>query len=121
MKNNIKKLMIASIIIICGCSLNPFSHHFHKTTIKSNPSGADVFINEKHVGKTPVVFYEKEEEISYLLRIEKKGYKTLIETIMTSAEKTDKKNWGVLWRFPLVNLPPSLPDEFDFKLIPESE
>jgi len=119
--DNIKKLLIISTMILFGCSLNPFSRHFHKTTIKSNPSGAKVFINEKLIGKTPVVFYEKDEEESYLFKIEKEGYKSHIETIMTALEKTNKKNWGVLWRFPLTNFPSSLPDELVFKLIPESE
>ena len=118
MKNKIALLLI-SVIIIAGCS-----RQFHRTTIKSNPAGADVFINNKLIGRTPLVFYEKEGEISYLFRIEKKGYEPYVESIDTTAEnaqKASKKNFGIFWRAPLIRISPCLPDELNFNLRPKQE
>ena len=118
-KKIVKILMIT--FIISGCTFDPFKHHFHRTTIKSTPSEAVVFINEKKLGKTPLLFYEQDDKTSYLLKLEKEGYETLTKNLLTSskdAKKTDMKNWGLLWRIPLVKLPPFLPDELNFELIP---
>jgi hypothetical protein len=115
----LKGVVIGFIVLMMqGCALNPLLHHYHRTTITSNPAGARVFMNDKLIGKTPLVFYEQEEG-SYLIRLEKEGYEPLIQALGSTSEKTSKKNWGFLWRVPLIKLPPSLPDKLNFNLTPK--
>ena len=63
-------MMIALIVAVVGCST--------MVRIETEPSGADVYVNDVKIGKSPV-----EQEYSnfvgnqYYVRIERKGYRTI--------------------------------------------
>jgi hypothetical protein len=118
LKHFFKICFLIGAFLFIGCSLNPLGS-FHKTTITSNPPGAKVFINNKYKGKTPLVFREKEGR-TYEVMLEKEGYDPIIKNLTQELQQETKlKNWGLLWKVPLVKLPPSLPDEINFDLKPE--
>ena len=62
-------VLIAAIVAVAGCSTF--------VRIETEPSGADIYVNDVKIGKSPV-----EQEYSnfvgneYYVRIEKKGYRT---------------------------------------------
>ncbi len=43
-------------------------------SVMSKPQGADVFLNDRFVGKTPLVLKHKFEHRGYRVRVNKKGY-----------------------------------------------
>jgi hypothetical protein len=87
MKNKqlISILIFSLAIILAGCSST--------TIIQTEPSGASVYLNEKHVGTSP---YEmKDKKITGTctnLKLEMPGYKTIYQTIC----KDEQLNPGAL-------------------------
>jgi hypothetical protein len=61
--------ILALAALLCGCSAE-------KLTIKSDSSGAKVFVNDQLVGVTPVVWEVSREQhgIRHRVRIEDEGY-----------------------------------------------
>ena len=53
----------------------------HTVSIDSKPRGAEVFVNGSPIGRTPTQFTERTGSgKSYLFKLEKEGYQTLVMT-----------------------------------------
>lgn len=72
---NFFKLLFVSLLI-CSCG-TLFSPNSDKITIKSEPSGADVYVNEELKGKTPLEFDLKRNAFKrFEAKVRLKGYET---------------------------------------------
>ncbi|MBC7195055.1 MAG: PEGA domain-containing protein, partial [Caldisericia bacterium] len=57
-------------------------------SVNTNPTGADVYIGDKSIGKTPIKSYELNEG-SYTIRIMKEGYNEFSKKITITSGKTN--------------------------------
>lgn len=81
MKLRLSAILLAIIVLFSSCAST--------TMIKSEPSGAKVYINDEYVGKTPYQYTDsKIVGSTNYVRLEKEGYKTL-ETVFSRNEKAD--------------------------------
>jgi hypothetical protein len=73
-----KRIVFTSLasLYLTSCA-TIFSDGHDRVTIKSEPSGADVFINEEHKGKTPLEFdLERNTFKEAMVRVKKEGYES---------------------------------------------
>lgn len=75
-------LTVASVIAFSGCA-GMFSGETQMLTVKSNPDGANVTINGKVIGQTPLTApIEKKKDL--LITLTKDGYKEVTAPLNTS-------------------------------------
>lgn len=55
--------------------------------VSSSPSGAEVYLNDRYAGKTPL-FMEEVRAGEYIMRVEQSGYQTWSRTIRINANRT---------------------------------
>jgi len=139
MKNTVLILiglfLFGSMLILQGCAglslLNPAGNHYNGSynfmlDVNSNPSGAEIYLNNILVGRTPsrvplllkwemntwgLDFTQSVVE-QYVLRVTKAGYQGAVEIIPVRSPIT-----GVLWgEPPLVGLAKT---SFHFNLVPD--
>lgn len=96
-------LIIVLVISMTGCSLvGPKTQIF---SINSNPTGADVIINSKNVGKTPLQCQvERDEDV--IIEIKKPGYLSVFQQSSTRLSKYGVLDivGGIVWLFPFFGL-----------------
>lgn len=83
-------LVILSTILLQGCS-SIVSGTTQKISVNSNVKGAEVFLNGKPIGKTPVINAVVKRQESHSLMIKKDGYKDHVQTLHT---RFDNWFWG---------------------------
>jgi hypothetical protein len=72
-----KKLLLIAPLVLTGACATLFSDDSDSITVKTEPSGAEVFINEVSKGRTPVTFDLKRDTfVDNQMRISKDGYES---------------------------------------------
>ncbi len=110
MKADVRQLavyvaLVSAMLLASSCS--------HSVLVKSQPTGAKVFVNKVEVGATPVEFDEMgSTDEFYNIRLEKDGFLPK-EYILTPVEK-DSVFGCFLFSGGVFNLP----DELEFTLYP---
>lgn len=107
-------VLFAFTIILSGCS--------SATLIKSEPTGAKVYLNDNYVGNTP--YKMQDSKISFArtsVRLEREGYKTL-ETYITKDEDVNVGAivGGIILWFPFLWTMSYLPEHI-YELKSENE
>ncbi|WP_164017842.1 PEGA domain-containing protein [Pyxidicoccus trucidator] len=91
------------------------------TTIRSTPSGATVYVEDRRVGTTPLIYADRKTSFSWVkLRLEKEGYAP-VEAVM---RRDGSLNFGALFFgaliFPLFWMM-GYPDEHSYALEPATD
>ncbi|MBP7845678.1 MAG: PEGA domain-containing protein [Proteobacteria bacterium] len=77
MTKYLKLSALPTMILLLNSCATLFSERSDKITIKSEPSGADVFINEELKGKTPLVFdLDRQAFKEFKARVKLPGYES---------------------------------------------
>ena len=74
-------------------STTPTTKNVGYLTVNTNPQGADVYVNNKNIGKTPIKSY-KLNEGTYTLRIKKEGYNEYSTKVNIKTGKSN--NLGII-------------------------
>ncbi len=94
-------LCISMIFIACGC---------RATNITSEPPGAEVWLNGKYVGVTPIKDFKVTQEIGhmnkYRFKVFLEGYESITKTYYES---------------PMMNVIEVIPSKIHFKMLPAKE
>ncbi len=80
---------------ITTASVKPAAVTILKLSFSSQPKGADIFINNKRFGKTPLAGKFKEEQ-RLIVRLQKSGFQTLIDTVFVTAKGKHHFNYVLL-------------------------
>ncbi len=112
--------LAAVVLLFSSCS--------HYAVINSKPSGASVMVDDQYLGETPVVFEETTGTgKSYVFRIEKEGYKEIVQAksqiVINDGYLIASVIGGVFCLFPFIGLLyiKQLPDNIYFELEPIEE
>ena len=76
-------------------SAKPAAVRILKLSFSSQPKGADVLVNNKRLGKTPLTGRFKEEQ-RLIVRLKKSGFQTLIDTVFVTAKGKHHFNYILL-------------------------
>jgi hypothetical protein len=81
MRRHLRLLLAAALILIQFACATVISGRNQKITIQSSPPGADVEVDQRAVGKTPIVMKVKRKQ-RHAIKVRKEGY--LEESRMTN-------------------------------------
>lgn len=83
MKNITIKIMsfLTFTVLITGCA-TLFAPKTHPLAVRSEPFGADVFVNGVRMGSTPIELSLKADK-SYTIEFRKEGYQTITKIVNT--------------------------------------
>lgn len=79
MKHFHKIVVIILVLQLMGCATIFKGTNSH-LGMHSNPSGAEVFINGKYMGKTPITL-KLSSKSTYMIEFKKEGYKTISRNV----------------------------------------
>ena len=79
MKHFYKAVVIILVLQLMGCATIFKGTNSH-LGMHSNPSGAEVFINGKYIGKTPITL-KLSSKSTYMIEFRKEGYKTITRNV----------------------------------------
>ncbi len=94
LKNIFRFIFLLGFLELCGCA-TMFSKNQDEITIKSNPEGAEVFMNAIKIGETPFTFILKRQTFEQpFVLLKKEGYESFRLNFEKIIDKSAILNFG---------------------------